>query len=54
MAGKPQGNTPRSQTVTLRLTPQGVEELDRLRGSTDRSTFLRGLLSKAAAEGRKA
>lgn len=51
MAGRPQGAVARSVTVKVRMTPQGTEVLDRLRGSLSRSAYIRHLLAKEAKNG---
>jgi hypothetical protein len=45
MAGKPQGTEARTVSVQVRITPTGAEELDKLRGSKDRSEYIRDLIA---------
>lgn len=46
MARQPDGPQARTETVTVRLTPAGIAELDRQRGTRTRSGHLRHLLAK--------
>jgi hypothetical protein len=48
MAGRPQGAHARTEKVEVRMTPQGIATLDRLRGALSRSAYIRNLLAKEA------
>jgi hypothetical protein len=48
MGRRPEGKTARTRTITFRLTEEGAEVFDRLRGSMSSSGFLRWLIAKEA------
>lgn len=50
MAGRPQGQTARTEKVEVRMTKQGILALDRLRGSRSRSAYIRSLLMRASQD----
>lgn len=52
MAGRPHGAHARTEMLRVRLTPEGLAVLDRLRGPLDRSAYVRSLIA-ADAEKKK-
>lgn len=50
MAGRPQGAVARTEVLKVRMTKQGMEVVDRMRGSLSRSAYVRHLIAKEAGE----
>lgn len=50
MAGRPQGQTARTMKIEVRMTPQGMEALDKMRGPLSRSAYIRALLAREAGK----
>ena len=48
MGRRPEGKTARTRAVSFRLTEEGAEVFDRLRGSMSASGFLRWLIAEEA------
>jgi hypothetical protein len=48
MAGRPRGKQPRNITVPVRFTASLAAAMDDLRGSRDRSAYIRHLVEEAA------
>lgn len=48
MSRPPDGKEPRTQTLHTRITPTGLQVLDRLRGTRTRSQYIRDLIAADA------